>query len=85
MKNYGELEFGEIPEPLKYVRDYKQTTVSNGIKVCTEKRDSGLAGVSVFVKAGSRQENLDTSGSAYLLQRMAMTKDAKHSVENMGA
>jgi hypothetical protein len=55
MSNFGELPFGEIPEPLKYVRpfcklnnsfaifffliDYKieMTTLSNGIRVATEK------------------------------------------------
>jgi hypothetical protein len=24
MKNFGELEFGEIPEPLKYVRPFRK-------------------------------------------------------------
>ena len=33
MRNFGELEHGEIPEPLKYVRPFEQTTLSNGIKV----------------------------------------------------
>ena len=67
MKNFGELEFGEIPEPLKYAREFKETTISNGIRVCTESSNSPLAGVAVYIKAGSRNENLDTSGSAYLL------------------
>jgi hypothetical protein len=53
MSNFGELPFGEIPEPLKYVRPFRKlfpifffflfiitiemTTLPNGIRVCTEK------------------------------------------------
>ena len=50
MSNFGELPFGEIPEPLKYTRPFRKlylflsylliiemTTLSNGIRVCTER------------------------------------------------
>ena len=37
MKNYGDLERGEIPEALKYERPMEFTTTQNGIRVCTEK------------------------------------------------
>lgn len=56
MKNFGELPFGEIPEPLKYVRPFRKppvlfsylliiemTTLSNGIRVCTEKSNHQTA------------------------------------------
>ena len=58
MSNFGELPFGEIPEPLKYVRPFGKiffnyvlflfnnveiTTLSNGIRVCTEQSASPLA------------------------------------------
>ena len=36
LANFGELPFGEIPEPLKYERPFHMTTLSNGIRVCTE-------------------------------------------------
>jgi hypothetical protein len=36
MSNFGDLSFGEIPEPLKFVRPFQTTTISNGIRVCTE-------------------------------------------------
>jgi hypothetical protein len=37
MDNFGDLPFGEIPDPLKYVRPFNLTTLSNGIRVCSEK------------------------------------------------
>lgn len=92
MDNFGELQYGEIPEPLKYVRPYHQTTISNGIKVCTESFNSPTAAVSVFVQAGSRHENLDTNGVAFMLERLMLrgTENRTGSrlveeIENMGA
>lgn len=92
MDNYGELQYGEIPEPLKYVRPFHQTTLSNGIKVCTESFDSPLAAVGVFINAGSRNETLDTSGVAFMLERLLTrgtenrTSSELHAeIENMGA
>lgn len=70
MDNFGELKFGEIPEPLKYVRPFNQTTLSNGIRVCSEASNSPLAAVGVFIKAGSRNENMDTNGVAFMLERL---------------
>jgi len=37
MSNFGDLPFGEIPEPLKYVRQFHSTTLSNGVRVCSER------------------------------------------------
>jgi processing peptidase subunit beta len=65
--NFGELPFGEIPEPLKYVRPFESTTLSNGIRVCTERVPGATASVGVYVKAGSRNEDLSTTGTSYLL------------------
>jgi len=33
MKNFGDLQAGEIPEPLKYERPTQTTVISNGIRV----------------------------------------------------
>lgn len=92
MDNFGELPFGEIPEPLKYVRPMNVTTLSNGIRVCTERVPGATAHVGVYVKAGSRQEDLETSGAAYMLQRMATRGTTSKSkselaeeIANMGA
>lgn len=92
MENYGELKHGEIPEPLKYVRPFEQTSTSNGIRVATEAFDSPLASVGVFIKAGSRNETLETNGTAFMLERLLLrgTENRTGSellteIENMGA
>jgi len=54
MDTFGDLPFGEIPEPLKYIRPFKSTTISNGIRVCTERVPGQTAHVGVYVGAGSR-------------------------------
>lgn len=71
-ENFGELPFGEIPEPLKFVRPFESTTLSNGIRVCSERVPGATANVGVYVKAGSRNEDLSTTGTSYLLQKMAL-------------
>lgn len=55
---FGDLPFGEIPEPLKYVRPFDTTTLSNGIKVCTEATPGATSYIGVYVGAGSRNESL---------------------------
>jgi hypothetical protein len=70
MQNFGDLAFGEIPEPLKYERPMQMTTISNGIRVCTESWNSPTAAVGVFIGAGSRNETLATSGSAHFLEHL---------------
>jgi predicted Zn-dependent peptidase len=92
MSNFGELSFGDIPEPLKYVRPFQITTLSNGVRVCTEKTNHQTASIGVFVNAGSRQEDLETSGIANLTQKMFLRgttnrskSDISQTVESMGA
>ncbi len=92
MDNYGELPQGEIPEPLKYVRDFKMTTLPNGIRVCTESWDCPTAAVGVFVDAGSRYETLDTCGTSHFLEHILFkgTKNRNKrqfelEIENSGA
>jgi processing peptidase subunit beta len=92
MGNFGELPFGEIPEPLKYVRPFNSTTLSNGVRVCSEKIAGATANIGVYVGSGSRNEDLSTTGVSYLLQKMALrgTTSASKSelaetMENMGA
>lgn len=67
---FGELPFGHIPEPLKYVRPFEVTTISNGIKVCTESWKSPVSAIGVFIGAGSRNESLPTSGAAHFLEHL---------------
>jgi predicted Zn-dependent peptidase len=70
LTNYGELPIGEIPEALKYTRPLETTTISNGIRVCTESWNSPLSTVGVFIKAGSRNETPETSGAAHFLEHL---------------
>lgn len=70
LDNFGELQPGEIPEPLKYVRPFEMTVLPNGVRVCSESWDSPTAAVGVYVDAGSRYETLDTSGTAHFLEHI---------------
>ena len=70
MSNFGELPQGEIPEPLKYERRFEETTLSNGIRVCSESWNSPVSAVGVFIGAGSRNETLETSGAAHFLEHL---------------
>lgn len=70
MDNLGELPFGEIPEPLKYVRDFKMTVLSNGIRVCTESWNTPTSAVGVYINSGSRYETQETCGSAHFLEHL---------------
>jgi predicted Zn-dependent peptidase len=92
MDNFGELQPGEIPEPLKFTRDFKMTTLNNGIRVCTEVWDCPTIAVGVFIDAGSRYETQETSGTAHFLEHLLFkgTKNRTKSqfefeIENMGA
>jgi processing peptidase subunit beta len=92
MDNFGDLPIGEIPEPLKYIRPFEMTTLDNGIRVCTERWDSPVCAVGVFVDAGSRYETLETSGTAHFLEHLLFkgTKNRTKSqfegeIEQMGA
>ena len=71
LDNFGDLAFGEIPETLKYDRPFEVTTISNGIKVCTETWPSPVAAVGVFINAGSRNETPETSGAAHFLEHLS--------------
>lgn len=92
MANFGELPRGEIPDPLKFNRPFQITTLSNGIRVATEKTSSQTATVGVHIGAGSRQDTVETSGAAHLLRRMLSRGTSKRSkaeqseeVANLGA
>ena len=70
LENFGELQPGEIPEPLKYVRPFEMTVLDNGVRVCTERWDSPVCAVGVFVDAGSRYESQDTTGTSHFLEHL---------------
>jgi predicted Zn-dependent peptidase len=93
MKNFGDLPRGEIPEPLKYERPMETTVLQNGIRVCTERmRQSSVAAVGVFIGAGSRNETLESSGAAHMLEHLHFKgttnrtrRQLEMEVENSGA
>jgi processing peptidase subunit beta len=60
--------------------------------VCTERTSHQTASVGVFVGAGSRHEDLETSGTAYLLEKTLLRGTNSHTrtelgqtIENLGA
>ncbi|KAK1865725.1 hypothetical protein I4F81_008250 [Pyropia yezoensis] len=68
------------------------TTLSNGLRVATERHPVGAATVGVWVDAGSRFETEDTNGAAHFLEHLVFKGTAAMSqrslettVENMGA
>jgi len=92
MSNFGDLPFGEIPEPLKYVRQFHSTTLSNGVRVCSERVPGQKASIGVYIGSGSRNETLATTGVSYLTNKMALRgtnnkskTDLAESLEAMGA
>jgi predicted Zn-dependent peptidase len=46
------------------------TMLDNGIRVCTERVDSGICSVGAFIDAGSRYETPETSGTAHFLEHI---------------
>lgn len=92
MENFGELPLGEIPQTLKHIRPFKMTTLSNGIRVATEYWPSATSAIGVFIGAGSRDETIETSGSAHFLEHLHFKGTTNRSrtqieqeVENLGA
>ena len=49
--NHGELEDGEIPEPLKQSPQFHDSTLANGVRVFTEPQSSYLSHVTISVRA----------------------------------
>jgi hypothetical protein len=66
----GDLKKLAIPEPLKYARPFEMTTLSNGIRVCTESWPARVASVGVVIGAGSRHETLETAGTAHFMEHL---------------
>jgi len=76
-----------------FINNFKETTtLSNGIRVVTEKSGSQVPTVGVYVGAGSRQDTLETTGASHALQKMLLrgtSQRSKHDfaeeIEAMGA
>lgn len=68
------------------------TTLPNGVRVATKQTFSEVSSVGVFLNAGSRDEVKGSTGSAYLVEQLALSGTAKRpkaklesEVESMGA
>jgi processing peptidase subunit beta len=91
LTDFGDLPAGQIPEALKYDREHKVATLSNGVRVATEQWSGDLATITVFVKCGSRQETIENSGVSHFLEHLNFKGTSNRSrnqleldVENMG-
>ena len=67
LTDFGELPRGEIPNALKYSPATSHIRLSNGVQVFTEAYAGNTTSVSVFIKAGSRFETIETSGVSHFL------------------
>lgn len=76
LTEFGELPLGEIPEALKYDRPSQLTTLDNGVRVATETYDSNLASITVAVRAGTRNETLETSGVSSFIEHLTLRVNA---------
>jgi predicted Zn-dependent peptidase len=55
------------------------TTLSNGIRVATEKTSTATATVGVYVGSGSRNDTLATTGASHVLRHMLTRGSQAHS------
>ncbi|EGR31667.1 mitochondrial processing peptidase beta, putative [Ichthyophthirius multifiliis] len=69
----------------------QETTLENGIRICSESWPSPICTVAAFIKCGSRSETLETSGSAHFLEHLHFKGTQKRSriqleleIENKG-
>jgi processing peptidase subunit beta len=70
LTDFGDLPLGKIPEALRYDRESNLTKLNNGVRVATETWSSNLATISVHIKAGSRQETVETSGVTHFIEHL---------------
>ena len=59
-----------LPSCLKYNFPFTQTKLFNGIRICTEKIQSPVSSIGVFINSGSRYEAENASGSAHFLEHI---------------
>jgi predicted Zn-dependent peptidase len=81
----------DIPEALQYVRPVEITTLSNGIRVCSEYWKGPFATIGITIEAGSRNETFENMGTAHFLEHIHFKGTGKRSrirleseIENIG-
>jgi processing peptidase subunit beta len=73
LRDFGELPVGEVPDALKVSPKFEAFKLENKVKVGVEYYHGDTCCVSLFIKAGSRYETLQSSGSARVMVNL-MTK-----------
>lgn len=89
--DFGELPRGKIPVQLQYAPEHKLSKLENNVSIITENYPGDHAVVSIFLKAGSRYEDIGTSGSARMLTHLFLRgtnnrsrQDIERLLEEMG-
>lgn len=92
LTDFGELPRGEVPLALHFSPAFKHTRLANGAQLFTEQYPGEFATVSVFIKAGSRFETIESSGASHFLLYMMSKgskgrarKDFQKSLDEIGA
>lgn len=70
LTDFGELPRGDIPHALQFSPAHSHTKLANGVQFFAEQYPGNFATVSVFVKAGSRFESIESSGASHFLTYM---------------
>jgi hypothetical protein len=82
-----------MPSPLSFVETVQSSTLSNGVRVVTERVDSvQSASVGIWVATGSRDEEMERRGIAHFLEHMLFkgterrpaAKDIADAMDNVG-
>lgn len=92
LTDFGELPPGEVPNALKYSPAHSHIRLSNGVQVVTESYPGDVTSVSVFIKAGSRFETIETSGASHFLtyylsrgSKLRNRNEFQESLDELGA
>lgn len=70
LTDWGELPRGQIPSELEFFPANKLQVLPNGARIFSEEYAVDYTLVSVYVKAGSRYETLESSGATHLLWKL---------------
>ena len=92
LADFGELPRGKIPVQLQQAPEHKISRLENNTSVVTEFYPSEQAVVSIFLKAGSRFEDIESSGTARMLSHLFLRgtngrsrQDVEKLLEELGA
>jgi len=90
--DFGELPRGKIPAQLQYSPEHKLSKLDNNATVVTEFYQGDHAAVSIFLRGGSRYEDIASSGSARMLSHLFLRgtnnrtrQDVERLLDEMGA